>query len=180
MSLDPTWPGEPALTRNDQSVRFPLGQHTRVMSIDVRAEGPTQAVTFSNYDEEDSVFKIQRRPSDTISRQESIASSRDGVFEAVDVDVVTTFSFGISLEGVGISVVNKKMQELIYASFRGLTAKYSDSTTNVAYDVSCKWIQVGESRGLKGCVTCAYLHAIRRQSTFWRLVPNSSLPVCHS
>lgn len=122
-----------------------MGQHTRVMSIDVRAEGPTQAVTFSNYDEEDSVFKIQRRPSDTVSRQESIASSREGVFEAVDVDVVTTFSFGVSLEGVGISLVNKKMQELIYASFRGLTAKYSDSTTNVAYDVSCKWIQVGES-----------------------------------
>lgn len=114
------------------------------MSIDVRAEGPTQAITFSNYDEEDSVFKLQRRGGDNASRADSIASSRDAGFEAVDVDVVTTFSFGVSLEGVGISIVNKKMQELIYASFRGLTAKYSDSTTNVAYDVSCKWIQVGE------------------------------------
>lgn len=114
------------------------------MSIDVRAEGPTQAITFSNYVEEDSVFKLQRRNAESLSRQDSIASSRDGVFEAVDVDVVTTFSFGISLEGVGISIVNKKMQELIYASFRGITAKYSDSTTNVAYDVSIKWIQLGE------------------------------------
>ncbi|ORY90221.1 hypothetical protein BCR35DRAFT_261800 [Leucosporidium creatinivorum] len=122
--------------------RFPSGENTRVMSIDVRAEGPTQAITFSNYDEEDSVFKLQRRGGDNLSRQDSIASSRDAGFEAVDVDVVTTFSFGVSLEGVGISIVNKKMQELIYASFRGLTAKYSDSTTNVAYDVSCKWIQV--------------------------------------
>lgn len=95
----------------------------------MRAEGPTQAIRFSNYAEEDSVFKLQRQNTD-LSRQESIASSREAVFEAVDVDVVTTFSFGLSLEGIGISVVNKKMQELIYASFRGVTAKYSDSTTN--------------------------------------------------
>ncbi|KAK4052926.1 Vacuolar protein sorting-associated protein 13 [Microbotryomycetes sp. JL221] len=122
--------------------RFPNAGHTRVLSIDVRAEGPTQAVRFSNYDEEESVFKLQRRGSETLSQKDSIASSRDGVFEAVDVDVKTTFSFGINLEGVGISIVNKRMQELVYASFRGLTAKYMDSTTNVSYDVSCKWIQV--------------------------------------
>ncbi|GAA5925213.1 hypothetical protein JCM10213_008734 [Rhodosporidiobolus nylandii] len=115
---------------------------TRVVSIDVRAEGSTQAVTFSNYVEEDSVFKLQRRNTETASRQESIASSRDGVFEAVDVDVATTFSFGLSLEGLGISVVNRNMQELIYASFRGVTAKYADSTTNVAYDLGIKWIQI--------------------------------------
>ncbi|GAA5898641.1 hypothetical protein JCM6882_000886 [Rhodosporidiobolus microsporus] len=122
--------------------RFPYEGHTRVLSIDVRAEGSTQAVTFSNYVEEDSVFKLQRRNTETASRQESIASSRDGVFEAVDVDVSTTFSFGLALEGIGISVVNRKMQELIYASFRGVTAKYSDSTTNVAYDLGIKWIQI--------------------------------------
>jgi vacuolar protein sorting-associated protein 13A/C len=113
-----------------------------VLSIDVRAEGTTQAIRFFNYTESDSVFKLHRRNTESLSRQESIASSREGVYEAVDIDVVTTFSFGISLEGIGISVVNKKMQELIYASFRGLTAKYSDSTTSVAYDFGIKWIQV--------------------------------------
>lgn len=91
------------------------------------------------------MFKLQRRGSETMSQRESVASSRDGVFEAVDVDVKTTFTFAANLEGVGISIVNKRMQELVYASFRGLNAKYSDSTTNVAYDVSCKWIQVGTS-----------------------------------
>ncbi|SCV68005.1 BQ2448_126 [Microbotryum intermedium] len=122
--------------------KFPYEQHTGVLSIDVRAEGPTQSVTFSNYDEEDSVFKLQRRET-SLSRAESTTSSnRDATFEAVDVDVVTTFSFGISFEGIGISLVNKKMQELVYASFRSLTFKYSDSTTNVAYDLSIKWIQV--------------------------------------
>ncbi|BGP21450.1 Vacuolar protein sorting-associated protein 13 [Rhodotorula toruloides] len=122
--------------------RFDHEGHTAVISIDVRAEGSTQAVTFSNYVEEDSVFKLQRRNTEMLSRAESIASSRDAVFEAVDVDVVTTFSLSVNLEGIGISVVNRKMQELIYASFRGVTAKYSDSTTNVAYDVGIKWIQI--------------------------------------
>ncbi|KDE03795.1 hypothetical protein MVLG_05736 [Microbotryum lychnidis-dioicae p1A1 Lamole] len=122
--------------------KFPYEQKTGVLSIDVRAEGQTQSVTFSNYDEEDSVFKLQRRET-SLSRAESTTSSnRETTFEAVDVDVVTTFSFGISFEGIGISLVNKKMQELVYASFRGLTFKYSDSTTNVAYDLSIKWIQV--------------------------------------
>ncbi|BGP36549.1 Vacuolar protein sorting-associated protein 13 [Rhodotorula kratochvilovae] len=119
--------------------RFSYEGHTAVVSIDVRAEGSTQAISFFNYVEETSVFKVQRRNVETAS---SIASSRDGGFEAVDVDVVTTFSFGLSLEGIGISLVNRRMQELIYASFRGVTAKCSDSTTNVAYDVGIKWIQI--------------------------------------
>lgn len=112
---------------------------TAVLSIDVRAEGATQAITFSNYVEEDSVFKLQRRNAEAAS---STASSRDAGFEAIDVEVVTTFSLGINFEGVGISLVNKKMQELIYASFRGFTASYSDSTTNVAYEIGIKWIQI--------------------------------------
>lgn len=116
--------------------------HTKVMSIDVRAEGPTQAIRFSNYAEDDSVYKIQRRSSEPLSRQQSPTGTREGAFEAVNVEVVTTFSFGVSLEGIGISLVTKKMQELIYASFRGVTAKYTDSTTNYAYDLGVKWIQV--------------------------------------
>ena len=114
-----------------------------MLSIDVRAEGPTQAIRFSNYAEDDSVFKIQRRSTEPLSRTESPSGSKgEGAFEAVDVEVVTTFSFGVSLEGIGISLVTKKMQELIYASFRGVTAKYTDSSTNVAYDLGVKWIQV--------------------------------------
>ncbi len=120
----------------------PNGQHARFASIDVRAEGATQAIAFSNYDAEESVFKLQRRNTTTLDRQDSVASSKEAVFEEVKVDVATTFSFGVSFEGVGISLVNKKMRELLYTSFRGLTAKYSDSTTSVSYDLSIKWIQI--------------------------------------
>lgn len=116
--------------------------HTRTLSIDVRAESTAQVIAFSNYAEEASVFKLQRRNTDATSRPGSVMSNRDVVFEEVDVDNVTTFSFSLNLEGIGMSVVNKSMQELVYASFRGLTAKYSDSTTNVAYELGIKWIQI--------------------------------------
>lgn len=118
------------------------------LSIDVRAEGPTQAIRFSNYTEAHSVFKLQQpmreREGDSVSRAQSVTttSSKEGVFEAIDVDVVTTFSFGIDFEGIGISIVTQKMQELVYISFRGLSATYTDSTTSVAYDLGVKWIQI--------------------------------------
>ncbi|GAA5849449.1 hypothetical protein JCM5353_001982 [Sporobolomyces roseus] len=122
--------------------RFSFQGHTRTLSIDVRAESTAQVIAFSNYAEEASVFKLQRRNTDATSRPGSVMSNRDVVFEEVDVDNVTTFSFSLNLEGIGMSVVNKSMQELVYASFRGLTAKYSDSTTNVAYELGIKWIQI--------------------------------------
>ncbi|GAA6061937.1 hypothetical protein JCM10212_001505 [Sporobolomyces blumeae] len=123
--------------------RFHYQGHTRTISIDVRAESAAQVVAFSNYTEEASVFKLQRRnTTDAGSRPGSVMSNRDVVFEEVDVDNVTTFSLSLNLEGIGISLVNRSMQELVYASFRGVTAKYADSTTNVAYDLGIKWIQI--------------------------------------
>jgi vacuolar protein sorting-associated protein 13A/C len=63
-------------------------------------------------------------------------------FEEIDVKVVTTFSFTLRFEGVGISVVNQKMNELVYVSFRGLELRYTDSTTNYKYSLICQWIQI--------------------------------------
>lgn len=120
----------------------------QAVSIDVRAEGPTQSIRFSNYAAEDSVFKLQQpnggRSSDLVSRAQSVgtSSSKEAVFEAVDVDIVTTFSFGVDFEGVGISIVTHKMQELVYVSFRSVSATYTDSTTSIAYDLGVKWIQI--------------------------------------
>lgn len=34
------------------------------------------------------------------------------------------------------------MQELVYISFRGVSATYTDSTTSIAYDLGVKWIQI--------------------------------------
>ncbi|KAM0749832.1 hypothetical protein T439DRAFT_348604 [Meredithblackwellia eburnea MCA 4105] len=122
--------------------RAKVGSETRVLSIEVRAEGPAQVIRLSNYNEEDSVFKLQRRNTETLSRQNSVALSRDGTFEAVEVKVESKFELHLGLEGIGISVVNKQMKEIVYASFRGLTASYEETTTSFNYELGIKWIQV--------------------------------------
>ena len=57
-------------------------------------------------------------------------------------NVVVNFTFDLVLEGVGISIVNKRMNEMIYVSFRGLELSFADSTTNQTLRAICKWIQV--------------------------------------
>ncbi|CAG8815851.1 13366_t:CDS:2, partial [Dentiscutata erythropus] len=48
----------------------------------------------------------------------------------------------IRLEGIGISVINKRMQELLYAFMRGLEFKYSDSTLYQSINFVVKWLQI--------------------------------------
>ncbi|CAG8741024.1 11965_t:CDS:2, partial [Acaulospora colombiana] len=47
----------------------------------------------------------------------------------------------IRLEGIGISVINKRMQELLYASMRALEFKYNDSTLYNSIHFVVKWLQ---------------------------------------
>ncbi|CAG8707212.1 4974_t:CDS:2, partial [Acaulospora morrowiae] len=60
----------------------------------------------------------------------------------IDVDSVTTLTFQIRLKGIGISVINKRMQELLYATMRGLEFKYSDSTLYQSINFTLKWLQI--------------------------------------
>jgi vacuolar protein sorting-associated protein 13A/C len=110
--------------------------------MDIRTEETTQVLVFKDYREEDSVFKVQRRPSEALSRQNSMSSTRDVQFEAVATEAVTTFSFNLDLAGVGISVVDRKLRELVYVSFRGLKVDYKDQTDRQSVGVVCQWIQI--------------------------------------
>ncbi|PWZ02331.1 hypothetical protein BCV70DRAFT_172197 [Testicularia cyperi] len=125
--------------------KFPSqdGRGSRVISLDVRADGPTQTLVLSNYAEEFSNFKLKRQNS-TFSRSDTIAStaSRDAGFVAVDVDTNILTAFNVEFEGVGISLINQNVQELAYISFRGLEMHYTESEVTTAVNVICKWIQI--------------------------------------
>ncbi|GAA94842.1 hypothetical protein E5Q_01496 [Mixia osmundae IAM 14324] len=122
--------------------RFPISNRSHaVVSLDVKAEGPTQALIISDYAEQDSVYTQQVRPG-SLSRQNSTTSVNQVDFEARDVQVRTTLTVKIQMEGLGISLVNRSMSELLYASFRGFELNYSDSSTNQAVNLSVKWIQI--------------------------------------
>lgn len=121
--------------------KFPSsdGRGNRVVSLDVRADGPTQTLVLSNYSEATSNYRLKRQNS-TFSRTDSIRT--DQGFEAVDVDTKILSSFNIELEGVGISLINRSVQELAYISFRGLEFHYSESEVTTAFNLICRWIQI--------------------------------------
>ena len=112
------------------------------MSLDVLAEGHFQLLRITNYDEHHSLFKLQRRDTSLSMSRASSQSSRDLEFEAKEEKSPTTFSVNLSLEGIGISVINRDMVELLYASFRGIRLAYGDSATSQAVRFSIKWIQI--------------------------------------
>ncbi|KAL9941010.1 hypothetical protein V8E36_000498 [Tilletia maclaganii] len=118
----------------------PDGRGNRVISLDVRADGPTQTLVLSNWSESQSYYKLKRQNS-TFSRTDSVIS-RDGGFEVADVDTHVLSAFKVDLEGVGISLINRHVQELAYISFRGLELTTAESQTTMSINVICKWIQI--------------------------------------
>ncbi|KZO93498.1 vacuolar protein sorting-associated protein 13 [Calocera viscosa TUFC12733] len=118
--------------------KFPVSDRgSRAVSLDIRADGPTQTLVISNYDEIYSLYKPKRQ-----STSSSPLGSRDAGFEAVEEEAVVTFTINIQLEGIGLSVVTRKLQELVYVSLRGLDFQYTDSTTAQSVNVAFKWIQI--------------------------------------
>ncbi|CAG8450182.1 1456_t:CDS:10 [Cetraspora pellucida] len=112
------------------------GSH--ILAIEVVADGPTQVLLLSNYNQSESLYR-PKAPSITSSSSDN--SSRDA-FEVIDVDSVITLTFQIRLEGIGISIINKRMQELAYASVRGLKFTYSDSTLYQSINFCVNWLQI--------------------------------------
>lgn len=53
-----------------------------------------------------------------------------------------TFVAAISLEGVGISVIDQKLRELVYATFRGIDLTMNDSPARTSYGLITRWIQI--------------------------------------
>ncbi|TIB10448.1 hypothetical protein E3P92_03204 [Wallemia ichthyophaga] len=108
------------------------------LSIDVRADGPRQVLVLSPYSQDESLYQPRRR---SVAKSET-SDSTAGQFEEKNLETVLNTQFSLELEGVGVSVLNRRMQELFYASFRGIGMQYSDSNLHTSYNMSCKWIQI--------------------------------------
>lgn len=118
------------------------GQSGTTISVDVSADGSTQLLVISPYDEARNVYKVAKRQPDTPSRQNSTDSLSTTGFEAETVNDKANLSVSVELEGIGISVVTKKPYELMYITLRGLKVGYSDYPTYYETSIDCKWIQI--------------------------------------
>lgn len=106
----------------------------KIVDLSIAAEGPTQTLILSNYTQSKSLYKQKSAE----ASQGSIATG----FEVKDVESEVTFKAQLRLAGIGISLINKNMKELLYATFREIELKYSDSLLYQTLNSTIKWIQI--------------------------------------
>ena len=118
-------------------MRVPMGQaskQSRVIDLNIIANGPTQTLVLSNF-----------QPSQSLYRQKTGATSQSSVattFEVKDISSEVSFKTQLRLAGIGISLINQNMRELLYTTFREIEIKYSDSRLYQTVSTTVKWIQI--------------------------------------
>lgn len=106
----------------------------RIIDLNIAADGPAQTLVLSTYKQSKSMYKQK-------SGQASQGSSATG-FEVKDLESEETFKAQLRLAGIGISLVNKNLKELLYFTFREIEFKYGDSTLYQTLNATIKWIQI--------------------------------------
>ena len=112
------------------------GGPMRVIDVNIIADGPTQTLVLSNYKPSKSLYR-QKTGASTTS-QTSVSQG----FEVKEVDSDVNFKAQLRLAGFGISLVNSKLKELLYLTFREVDVKYGDSKLYQTLNTTIKWIQI--------------------------------------
>lgn len=77
----------------------------------------------------------------SVSRQDTISSTAEA-FEAVTEEAASNFTVLFNLAGVGISLINKRMVEVIYLVIDAIKFEYVDSTVAQSVNISCGTLQM--------------------------------------
>jgi Vacuolar protein sorting-associated protein len=114
----------------------------RAVSLDVRADGHKQILRITNYNPEYSLYKPRNRSnSGSIARQDTIASNTEG-FEAITEEIKPTLTFKVEFAGIGVSLINRKIVEVVYLSMDILKFEYTNSAIAQAVNFSCGTLQL--------------------------------------
>ncbi|OQO13215.1 hypothetical protein B0A48_01443 [Cryoendolithus antarcticus] len=108
-------------------------QRQKIIDLNVIADGPTQTLVFSNYKPSKSLYK---------QKAGSASASTSIGFEVKDQDDDVTMKAGIRFAGIGISLVNSQLRELVYVTWRDIELKYTDSPLYQTVALTVKWIQI--------------------------------------
>ncbi|KAF2434405.1 vacuolar protein sorting-associated protein 13 [Tothia fuscella] len=104
-----------------------------VIDLNVVAEGPTQTMILSNFKQSKSMYK---------QKSGHASQSTQSGFEVKDMDTDVTFTAQLRLAGIGVSLVNSQLKELVYLTLRDIELKYSDSPLYQTVKATIKWIQI--------------------------------------
>ena len=122
---------------NQIPMKVPASQgssQVKIIDINIAAEGPTQTLVLSNYKQSKSLYK-QKSAS---ASQSSVATG----FEVKEINSEVTFKAQLRLAGIGMSLVNAQLKELLYLTLREIELKYSDSNLYQTFGATIKWIQI--------------------------------------
>ncbi|RMZ85113.1 hypothetical protein DV738_g388, partial [Chaetothyriales sp. CBS 135597] len=112
------------------------GTPWKVIDVNIVADGPTQTLVLSNYKPQMSLYRQKTGMSTT-----SQTTANQG-FEVKELDSKVNFKAELRLAGIGISLVNLNVKELVYMTFRDLHVKYGDSELYQTLNWTIKWIQI--------------------------------------
>ncbi|ODM22992.1 hypothetical protein SI65_00581 [Aspergillus cristatus] len=110
------------------------GEPQKIIDINIVADGPTQTLVLSNFKQSKSMYRQQRG-------QSSQASLSAG-FEVKELNSDVNFKAQLRLGGIGISLVNQNLKELLYLTFREIDIKYRESRVYQTLNTTIKWIQI--------------------------------------
>lgn len=112
------------------------------MSLDVRADSHKQVLRITNYNPDRSLYKPRTQSNLDLTRRQDTISSSGESFEAVTEDVAPTLTFKIEFAGIGISLINRRMVEVVFISMDTLNFEYINNTVAQAVNLSCGTLQV--------------------------------------
>ncbi|KAM3417144.1 hypothetical protein BST61_g8719 [Cercospora zeina] len=105
----------------------------KIVDLNVVADGPTQSLVMSNYKPNKSLYK---------QKSASASASTNTGFEVKEQDTDVTMRATLRFAGIGISLVNSQLRELVYATWRDIELKYTDSELYQTVGLTIKWIQI--------------------------------------
>ncbi|KAL7754164.1 Vacuolar protein sorting-associated protein 13 [Sorochytrium milnesiophthora] len=113
---------------------------SRVLSIDIYAQSSAMVVQINHYTPSRSQYK------QVAQSASSSLSSVQANFELIDSASVMRMNVSLRLEGVGISLVDRRMQELAYLTFKGVQLTFRDTNVYQSMSFVVKWIQIDNQR----------------------------------
>ncbi|KAI9512588.1 hypothetical protein F5148DRAFT_973480 [Russula earlei] len=121
--------------------KFKVSEKHSAISIDVRASGHKQVLRLSNYDVETSLYRPKPRSSSSSVHVDSISSGTEA-FEVITEDDQPNVSLEVVLEGIGTSLVNRRVVEVVYISLEKLKLDYTASPVSQSVILSCGTVQI--------------------------------------
>ncbi|KAF2858296.1 hypothetical protein K470DRAFT_221567 [Piedraia hortae CBS 480.64] len=103
-------------------------QRQKILDLNVVAEGPTQTLIISNY-----------KPSKSHFKQKTLGAND---FEMKEQDTNVSMRATLRFAGIGVSLINSQLRDLVYITLRDIELKYTDSPLYQTAALTVKWIQI--------------------------------------